>query len=1059
MTSQCTNHLTNDHLGEGSFGKVYLMRDKSKRKLICVKVIKIKNIPKKERDATKMEVDLLRRLNHPNIVRYIDSFLSRNRESLCIAMEYCDGGDLAAQIKAARRNMFSESKILHWFVQIALGVHYMHTNNVLHRDLKTQNIFLTGNGRLVLGDLGISKVLEGTMDFAKTCIGTPYYMSPEIFKNKPYSYKSDVWALGCVLYEMTTLNHAFDSNSINGLAQKIIKGKYPPIHSKYSRQLRELIGEMLMLEPRQRPDMDQILRKPVVKKHIINFFTDIASRPSNSIGEGTMIVRVAASSSTSTSGQSTTADNDVNMLAFRKQLKSLGLVEELDAALKPRAAPTNPTEAKKAVKEVGAAVKREEDHKKMVEAALEKLRNERESRLKERNAMAANARARASSRVEEYERRKKEEAARAAAAMKPAAERRREARENRESIPSAASASNSDATNSSESRQKINERVGRRRSFGEEMNKDRERERRVSEGRRRLLEQEEREKEVRLLREEEEKARARVEEKRREDFRQMAERADAKRQAELRLREAKEEEAMNARKEMEEREEKERAERIAARERLREKERSRQRDEIEQLKKDKIELDRRTRERDRIRESRRQEERRKLEENLKQKEHISPHQRNQLNHLEEKLSAPPSRRNYHHDSNDPVIPSSSSPEQSHPNIVVAASARDKVLQKRLERQAREESERLKLLKDAEVGNRNARAMASNEGHAANGRPTNMGMEELASALKDADGGIGSRYSSVAEAKSSSPPSASAKAVGNLPSSLENDKKIRAKVRRRSFDNARNDTDDYDSNDTDDDIENEISPGGRLSDSSDIGSIESDAAGLDEDMRRREEELKQELEIATNRCSQLKATLRETKSFFQGPTSAVSGKGSDQFQKGPGGSEDDDHLMEGVDSDAYDSDVDDSMEESWTAQGVNVGDIRDMKGKQLFEGKQADEADDLESTAPRAMKIQPALAVAVQPPVYRNLSDAPSPSGRLSDRIDRLRQRCVDALGKKSFEEAYAFLKSLENDDRGMYEEDIEEDKQKKVRKILGEGKAHFMPLIEQLIFMEETHSS
>ena len=181
----------------------------------------------------------------------------------------------------------------------------------VNQNLKTQNIFLTGNGRLVLGDLGISKVLEGTMDFAKTCIGTPYYMSPEIFKNKPYSYKSDVWALGCVLYEMTTLNHAFDSNSINGLAQKIIKGKYPPIHSKYSRQLRELIGEMLLLEPRQRPDMDRILRKPVVKKHIINFFTDIASRPSNSIGEGTMIVRVAASSSTSTSGQSTTADNDV----------------------------------------------------------------------------------------------------------------------------------------------------------------------------------------------------------------------------------------------------------------------------------------------------------------------------------------------------------------------------------------------------------------------------------------------------------------------------------------------------------------------------------------------------------------------------------------------------------------------------------------------------------------------------------------------------------------------------------------------------------------------------
>ena len=167
-------------LGEGSFGKVYLMRDKVRRALVCVKVIKIRNIPRKEREATRMEVDLLRRLNHPNIVRYLDSFSSSRGESLCIAMEYCDGGDLASQItnqsKNNRRQLFGENKILHWFVQMTLGLHYMHTNKVLHRDLKTQNVFLLGNGRLVLGDLGISKVLDGTMDFAQTCIGTPYYM-------------------------------------------------------------------------------------------------------------------------------------------------------------------------------------------------------------------------------------------------------------------------------------------------------------------------------------------------------------------------------------------------------------------------------------------------------------------------------------------------------------------------------------------------------------------------------------------------------------------------------------------------------------------------------------------------------------------------------------------------------------------------------------------------------------------------------------------------------------------------------------------------------------------
>ena len=99
------------------------------------------------------------------------------------------------------RLRWSDCDIYKSLLQMALAIHYMHENKVLHRDIKTQNIFLLGNGRLVLGDLGISKVLDGTAAFAKTQIGTPYYMSPELFKNSPYNHKSDVWALGCVLCE------------------------------------------------------------------------------------------------------------------------------------------------------------------------------------------------------------------------------------------------------------------------------------------------------------------------------------------------------------------------------------------------------------------------------------------------------------------------------------------------------------------------------------------------------------------------------------------------------------------------------------------------------------------------------------------------------------------------------------------------------------------------------------------------------------------------------------------------------------------------------------------
>jgi NIMA (never in mitosis gene a)-related kinase len=133
-------------LGEGSFGKVYQMRHKIERKLVCIKCIKIKNIKKKEREACRLEVDLLRKLNHPNIVGYEESFLTKKKDTLCIVMTYCDGGDLAGIIKGAKKQRFSENKVLEWFVQIALGLHYMHENRVLHRDLKTQNIFMLGNG-------------------------------------------------------------------------------------------------------------------------------------------------------------------------------------------------------------------------------------------------------------------------------------------------------------------------------------------------------------------------------------------------------------------------------------------------------------------------------------------------------------------------------------------------------------------------------------------------------------------------------------------------------------------------------------------------------------------------------------------------------------------------------------------------------------------------------------------------------------------------------------------------------------------------------------------------
>ena len=125
-------------------------------------------------------------------------------------MGYCEGGDLETMLKHQRNTLLSEDVIWSHFVKLALALHYMHEQNILHRDLKAQNVFLQ-YGSLKLGDFGISKELNDSRDFASTCIGTPYYMSPELFNNRPYNYKSDIWALGCILYELATLKHAFEA--------------------------------------------------------------------------------------------------------------------------------------------------------------------------------------------------------------------------------------------------------------------------------------------------------------------------------------------------------------------------------------------------------------------------------------------------------------------------------------------------------------------------------------------------------------------------------------------------------------------------------------------------------------------------------------------------------------------------------------------------------------------------------------------------------------------------------------------------------------------------------
>ncbi|XP_028904293.1 serine/threonine-protein kinase Nek5 isoform X1 [Ornithorhynchus anatinus] len=259
-------------IGEGAFGKAFLARGKADNQQCVIKEINLTKMPIQEKEASQKEVILLAKMKHPNIVAFFSSLQEKNK--LYIVMEYCDGGDLMRRINSQRGVLFSEEQILGWFVQISLGLKHIHDRKILHRDIKAQNIFLSHNGMVAkLGDFGIARVLNNTMELARTCVGTPYYLSPEICQNKPYNNKTDIWSLGCVLYELCTLRHPFEGNSLHQLVLKICQARFNPISPMFSSDLRLLISQLFKVTPRDRPSVNSILKKPFLEKLIAQFLT------------------------------------------------------------------------------------------------------------------------------------------------------------------------------------------------------------------------------------------------------------------------------------------------------------------------------------------------------------------------------------------------------------------------------------------------------------------------------------------------------------------------------------------------------------------------------------------------------------------------------------------------------------------------------------------------------------------------------------------------------------------------------------------------------------------
>ena len=259
------NFQLGEKLGSGAFGSVYKVKRKEDSKIYAMKIVKISLLGTKERENALNEIRILYSLTHPNIIGYKEAFYDENSKTLNIVMEYADDGDLESKINYNKMNklFFDESTIWKISIQILKGLKYLHDNNIIHRDLKSANIFLMKNGLIKIGDLNVSKLSK--IGSANTHTGTPYYSSPEIWIDKPYNNKTDIWSVGCIIYEMCNLNPPFRGTSLINLYNNIQKGEYKNIHSFYSKELKFVISQMIIVEPNKRFSCDKLLELNIIQ--------------------------------------------------------------------------------------------------------------------------------------------------------------------------------------------------------------------------------------------------------------------------------------------------------------------------------------------------------------------------------------------------------------------------------------------------------------------------------------------------------------------------------------------------------------------------------------------------------------------------------------------------------------------------------------------------------------------------------------------------------------------------------------------------------------------------
>eukprot|EP01018_Ginkgo_biloba_P027295 Gb_33894 [translate_table: standard] len=256
-------YILGDEIGKGAYGRVYKGLDLENGDFVAIKQVSLENIPQEDLNIIMQEIDLLKNLNHKNIVKYRGSF--KTKTHLYIILEYVENGSLASIIKPNKFGAFPESLVAVYIAQVLEGLVYLHEQGVIHRDIKGANILTTKEGLVKLADFGVATKLTEADVNTHSVVGTPYWMAPEVIEMSGVSAASDIWSVGCTVIELLTcVPPYYDLQPMPALF-RIVQDEHPPIPEHLSPGITDFLHQCFQKDAKLRPDAKNLLMHPWIQ--------------------------------------------------------------------------------------------------------------------------------------------------------------------------------------------------------------------------------------------------------------------------------------------------------------------------------------------------------------------------------------------------------------------------------------------------------------------------------------------------------------------------------------------------------------------------------------------------------------------------------------------------------------------------------------------------------------------------------------------------------------------------------------------------------------------------